>query len=231
MSTRTQIGVVPEELVAPVACDTQQRQIAAMALSLTLRYPEEEFFSTLETIEEQLGLLPGPIAAEIAEFIGRARSLGLLPLQEHYVETFDQRRRCALHLSYYSVGDTRQRGAAILAFRQQLEGLGMEEISEELPDHLCVVLEALAFADSDSQQHALEMIAAHRDGLEVLRHALVGLGSPYAHLLTAVCMLLPSIDEETIDRYINLIRQGPPAEMVGIETTPLPFPTASPNHS
>lgn len=97
MSTRTQIGVVPEELVTPVACDTQQRKVAAMALSLALRYPEEDFFSTLVTVEEQLGLLPAPVAAEISEFIGRAHGLGLLPLQEHYVETFDQRRRCALH--------------------------------------------------------------------------------------------------------------------------------------
>ena len=68
--------------------------------------------------------------------------------EEHYVETFDQRRRCSLHLSYYAVGDTRQRGAAILAFRQQLAALGVAGKDQLLANHLCVVLEALALADA-----------------------------------------------------------------------------------
>lgn len=218
------------QVVPAVPHTEEQRRLAAMAVSLLLRYPEAGNWALFEDVEKQLPLLPQPVAAALGEFLNRAAQLGPLALQEHYVETFDQRRRCSLNLSYYAVGDTRQRGAAILAFRQQLEALGVEEISEELPDHLCVVLEALALTDAAVHDQALAMVASHRDGIEVLRNALAGLDSPYERVLAALCMALPEMDPETVDRYINLIRQGPPAEMVGLDTTPLPFPTAVPQH-
>jgi len=72
------------------------------------------------------------------------------------------------------------------------------------------------------------MLAAHRDGLEVLRAALHHQNSPFAHLVIAVAMALPTIDAETTHNYLDLIRSGPPAELVGIGT-PLPFPTAQPD--
>ena len=228
---RPHTGPLPETLVQPVAASDEQRRLTAMACSLLLRYPGPDFVELLHAVEKQLSELPLAIAGELAAFTDAARSLGRLHAEEHYVETFDQRRRCSLHLSYYAVGDTRQRGAAILAFRQQLAALGVEELSDELPDHLCVVLEALALADTSVTDNAVAMVASHRDGIEVLRRALTDLSSPYAHVITALCMSLPEMAPETAQSYINLIRQGPPAELVGIETQPLPFPTAVPEHS
>lgn len=211
-----------------VAVDDDQLRLGAMAVSLLLRYPDDGHGEVRRSVDKQLALLPEPVAAELGAFIAAADNLGRIGLQEHYVATFDQRRRCSLHLSYYSVGDTRQRGAAILAFRQQLAALGVEETSEELPDHLCVVLEALAMADPSVTDQALAMVASHRDGIEVLRSALGQLASPYEHVIAALGMMLPEMDQETVDSYINLIRQGPPAEMVGIDTTQLPFPMTVP---
>lgn len=211
-----------------VAIDDDQLRLGAMAVSLLLRYPDEGHGEVRRSVDKQLALLPEPVAAELRAFLTAADSLGRVGLQEHYVATFDQRRRCSLHLSYYSVGDTRQRGAAILAFRQQLAALGVEETSEELPDHLCVVLEALALADPSVTDQALAMVASHRDGIEVLRSALGQLQSPYEHVIAALSAMLPEMDQETVDSYINLIRQGPPAEMVGIDTTQLPFPLTVP---
>lgn len=229
--SRTHTGPLPETLVSPVASTDEQRRLTSMACALLLRYPGPDFVAHLGAVEKQLPELPPAIAAELAAFTDAARSLGQLGAEEHYVETFDQRRRCSLNLSYYAVGDTRQRGAAILAFRQQLAALGIEELSDELPDHLCVVLEALALADASVTDNAVAMVASHRDGIEVLRRALSDLGSPYAHVITALCMALPEMAPETVQSYVNLIRQGPPAELVGIETQPLPFPTAVPQHS
>ncbi|WP_018295799.1 nitrate reductase molybdenum cofactor assembly chaperone [Corynebacterium lubricantis] len=227
---RTHTGIVPEKLVSPVRLSEQQRKVVAMMASLLLRYPGENAAEIIAAVEAQVDDLPGPIAEQFHTFLEAARLMGLRGIEEHYVETFDQRRRCSLFLSYYAVGDTRQRGAAILAFRQQLEGLGLEEISDELPDHLCVLLEAMAMTDDESHRHAVEMVSSHRDGIEVLRSALVNVESPYQHVITAVCMALPQIDEETIDRYVELIRSGPPAELVGIDVQQLPFPTAQPDH-
>lgn len=229
--TRTHIGVVPEVLVDPVPLNDDQRRLTAMIAALLLRYPEEGHTEIREEIADQLHLLPELIANQFRLFLDAAQDLGSRELEIHYVETFDQRRRCSLFLSYYAVGDTRQRGAAILAFRQQLKALGLEETSDELSDHLCVVLEAVAQTTGEQHHNAVEMVASHRDGIEVLRAALEHLSSPYAHVIVALCMALPQIDEETIDRYVELIRSGPPAELVGIDVQQLPFPTAQPDNA
>lgn len=211
--------------VSPIRLSTEQRQLVHMACSLLLDYPNASFVETLDAVESQLATLPTPIADHLDAFCTYVRDRGIRALAEHYVTTFDQRRRCSLYLSYYAVGDTRQRGAAIVAFQDAIRGLGFELTRKELPDHACVVLEASARADAASHRAAVDMLAAHRDGLEVLRTALEDLSSPYCHVITALCMSLPEIDAETKAYYHDLIRQGPPAELVGIGT-PLPFPTS-----
>lgn len=225
---RTHVGRIPDELTKPIAVTDEQRRTIAMSASLLLDYPSEDYFEKLSAVDAQVDMLPPAISAELVAFSDAARALQLRGLEEHYVETFDQRRRCSLFLSYYSVGDTRQRGTAILAFRQALQQLGFEEQREELPDHLCVVLEAVALSQGRQHEQTVEMLAAHRDGLEVLRTALQQQHSPFAHLIIAVAMALPEIDAETTHNYLDLIRSGPPAELVGIGT-PLPFPTAQPD--
>lgn len=224
---RTHTGAVPADMTRPVKVTVDQRRTVAMAASLLLNYPEEDFDARLDAVAASLAGVPGAVATRLGAFIDAAHDLGPRGLEIHYVETFDQRRRCSLYLSYYSVGDTRQRGNAILAFRQQLAGLGIEEQTDELPDHLCVLLEALARVDDQRHDQAVEMVASHREGIEVLRSALENLSSPYVHVVAAVAQVLPEVDSATADRYINLIKQGPPAELVGI--TQLPFPTAQPD--
>ncbi|QGU04340.1 nitrate reductase molybdenum cofactor assembly chaperone [Corynebacterium comes] len=225
---RTHVGPIPEDVTRPVKVTDEQRRVTAMAASLLLDYPGGDLGEKLAAVDKHIDQLPPAIAAEFAAFTDAARGLGLRGMEEHYVDTFDQRRRCSLFLSYYSVGDTRQRGTAILAFRQALAQLGFEERRDELPDHLCVVLEAVALSEGDQHVQTVELLAAHRDGLEVLRSALTVIGSPFRHLVVAVAMSLPQIDAETTHNYLDLIRSGPPAELVGIGT-PLPFPTAQPD--
>lgn len=226
---RTHTGMVPKDLVRQIPMRDDQRRLVYMISSLMMDYPDEDFVDKLNVVEGQLDELPLPVATNIVEFLDHARVKGLRWLQEHYVETFDQRRRCSLFLTYYAVGDTRQRGAAILAFRDMLRSLGFESERDELPDHLCVVLEAAALSDPGRFADATEVLAAHRDGIEVLRAALDNLDSPYRYLIIALCQALPAIDQETADSYMELIRSGPPAEMVGIGT-PLPFPTSQPEN-
>ena len=168
---RTPGGRVPVDVTRPVAVTDDQRRLVAMATSLLLDYPDEdEVLALLDVVDAQLHLLPGPIAGELASFTTQARALGARGLTEHYVETFDQKRRCSLFLTYYTAGDTRQRGTAILAFRQALKQLGFEELSDELPDHLSVILEAIARSEGRAHEETVELLAAHRDGIEVLEH-------------------------------------------------------------
>lgn len=221
MAKRNFLGRIPDQFVDPTPLTNQQRQLLFMACSLLLDYPSEGIEQRFSAVGQELSALPAPIRQELTEFLAQANQKSLPQLQAHYVETFDQRRRCSMNLSYYSVGDTRQRGVAILAFKEQLAALGFKQEREELPDHLCVVLEAGALADDVGHRIVTEMLASHRDGLEVLRSALSDISPMYAHVITALCMSLPEIDQETVDAYINLIRTGPPAELVGLGT-PLP---------
>lgn len=227
-TARTHTGPVPTDFVEPVTLSEEQRRTVAMSAAVLLRYPEADYFERLAMVKDSLAVLPEEVASYFSDFAAWATEAGLRGVEEHYVETFDQRRRCSLYLSYYAVGDTRQRGMAILAFRQQLESMGLFPNDEELADHLCVVLEAVAMAEGAHHAHAIEMLASHRQGLEVLRAALLGLGSPFAALITAVCAALPAVDPDTAQKYVDLIRTGPPAEMVGIAD--LPFPTTQPDY-
>lgn len=225
---RTHTGRIPTELIAPASVTEHQRRSVAMAVSVLLNYPDENYHETQAAVQAQLDGLPLEIAADFEAFFGWAQATSLRELEEHYVETFDQRRRCSLFLSYYAVGDTRQRGMAILAFGQQLRELGFDfDENNELPDHLCVVLEALGLSEGTAHQQAVEFVASYRDGLEVLRSALDNTGSPYVSLIIALCRALPQVDAETAQKYIDLIRTGPPAEVVGIAD--LPFPTVQPD--
>lgn len=226
-ATRTHTGTVPTDFVEPENVTADQRRVVAMAASVLLAYPGADFFDRAAIVERSLPELSDALRADFDAFLTFARERGLRGLEEHYVEVFDQRRRCSLFMSYYAVGDTRQRGMAILSFQQQLADLGFEIGSDELADHLCVLLEALAFTEGDAHDRAVEMLASYREGLEVLRVALTQLGSPYVNLIIAVCRTLPKVDPATAQKYVDLIRTGPPAEMVGIAD--LPFPTTQPD--
>lgn len=205
-----------------VELDAGGRQSVFMAASLLLDYPGHDFAERLSAVEGAIEEFPDPIRQCFAEFCQWARGAGVRDVEQLYVATFDERRRCALELSYYAVGDTRQRGQALLAFRELYRRAGFEQRSDELPDYLPAVLELCAKCEDPD---VTDILPAHRDALEVLRTALFQLDAPWAGLLTAVCHVLPPIEEETKQRYQRLIRQGPPSELVGI--TDLPFPVAS----
>ncbi|MFT3944576.1 MAG: nitrate reductase molybdenum cofactor assembly chaperone [Ancrocorticia sp.] len=214
----THRGPPPE--VVPVAVSRPQRQTVYMAASLCLDYPREGFEERLRAVSAVATEFPEPLASEFATFCAWALSTGRRAVEETYVRTFDEQRRCALELSYYAVGDTRQRGQALLAFRELLKAAGFEQADDELPDHLPTILELCAKSDDVVVDNVLP---SHREGLEVLRAALFQQNSPWTGVVTAICEVLPQIDAATRERYQQLIRQGPPGELVGIAD--LPFPT------
>lgn len=212
----------------PVELSTEQRAVVHMCASLLLDYPDEDggFDQRLGAVAAVLEGLPAPVAGPLEEFISVARRRGARAMAEHYVDVFDRQRRCCLYLSYYAVGDTRQRGAALLAFKQTLAAAGWELAAEELPDYLPVVLELSA---RSGEEVAQALLAGHREGIEVLRSALVDASSPYTHLVQVVSMTLPAIDAAMAERIRALVAAGPPTELVGV-TDVLPFPTVPAAH-
>ena len=76
---------------------------------------------------------------------------------QHYVETFDLRRRCALYLTYYRYGDTRKRGMAMLGFKTAYRAAGFVPCEDELPDYLPMVLDFAALRPRGER-----LLRAHR---------------------------------------------------------------------
>ena len=182
-----------------------------------LDYPTPELLTCLDDLEE---LVPGN--AHLAGLLAHLRSTPLPELQATYVATFDHTRKCALHLTYFSYGDTRRRGTALLRFKDIYRNGGVvwDESSGELPDHLCAVLQFGATVDVAL---AAGLLADHRAGVEMLRLALTGwrnddgsTGSPWAGALLALCATLPELKGEDADAVRRLVAQGPPAEEVGL---------------
>lgn len=207
---------------ANVALTIDQQRIIRMACSLLLGYPTPALLAQLPVIRESLQSLPAEISAPLVEFCDQFEATGLRSLEVHYVDTFDQRRRCALGLTFYTHGDTRGRGQALLAFGEILKRAGFEVSGGELPDHLPLVLEFCALDETDTAE---ELLRSNREGVEVIRAALHALPSVYALILDALVASLPIPDEKTLAAYQKLISQGPPTELVGIgDLTATPFP-------
>lgn len=211
MSRRAKATPTPEQLT-----------IVWQSVSLLLDYPDEQVLGRSDLIRSASWLLPTAIGDSIRGFLDRLEATPLGDLQADYVETFDNRRRCNLFLTYFAHGDTRKRGMALLRFKQAYLHAGFELDDAELPDHLCVVLEFAATIDRDLGR---QLMLDHRAGLELLRLSLRDMSSPWAGLVDAVTATLPPLRGEERDAVRRLAAEGPPEEEVGLA------PFASPQFS
>jgi nitrate reductase delta subunit len=185
-----------------------QNRVTHAVCSVVLSYPDEHLRTMLPSVRLAAGTLPTGFG-DLVSYLERTPD-GVLA--QNYVDTFDLRRRCCLYLTYYTHGDTRRRGQALLRFRDAYRAAGLLETHDELPDHLAIVLEMSAAGHT---AQAVELLVDHRGGLELLWRALDGLGSPYAHAVAAVLATLPGPADGRAAR--RLIESGPPTELVGIE--------------
>ena len=193
--------------------------VTRLACSLLLAYPDAELLDRLDGMAEAVAELPTGVREPLQEFLAHLDGTPIGEVQRHFVEVFDMKRRACPFLTYWTHGDTRNRGVAILRFKQAYEDAGFTIGSEELPDHLAVVLEFAAVGDPLTGD---ALLAEHAAPIGLLREALHDLGSVYAHVLDAVTATLPELTPQIRDRMTELAASGPPVETVGLE----PFPTA-----
>ena len=143
--------------------------------SVLLQYPTMALFDGIGHLEAVAG---APAAASREPFGAFLRWLAghRRPPEaaQHYVETFDLRRRCALYLTYYRYGDTRKRGMAMLAFKAAYRAAGFEP-TERRAARLPAAGAGLRRA---APRAARSCCAAHRADLELLRRALARRAPP-----------------------------------------------------
>lgn len=200
-----------------------QRAVAWQAASLLLGYPDDELIGGLARIRDASGRLPDPVGRPLRACVARLEEAPLTVLEQDYVETFDNRRRHTLFLTYFAHGDTRKRGMALLRFKQTYLASGFVLTDTELPDHLCVVLEYAATIDREGGRR---LVLDHRAGLELLRISLADTGSRWAGAVEAVTATLPPLRGEEWTAIRTLAAQGPPEEEVGL--TPYGTPAFDP---
>lgn len=190
------------------------RALAWQAQSLMLAYPDDALLEHARLVRAALPRFDRAVGEPLARFVDHIETTPLLELATDYVATLDNKKRCALFLTYYAHGDTRNRGVALLQLKQTYQRAGFRLVDDELPDHLAVVLE---FAAAIEQDTALRLLGRHRAGLELLRLALLDCSSPWADVLISVSATLPRLQGDEMTAIARLATQGPPEEQVGLE--------------
>jgi nitrate reductase delta subunit len=189
--------------------------VVCQAASILLQYPDETVRDRVPVVTTAVAALPpGRPRTALSGFLRHLARTPARELAEHYVATFDRRRRCCPYLTWWTDGETRRRGQSLALLKERYRRGGLELRSSELPDYLPVVLEYAATGDLAD---GLALLQEHRAGVELLRLALRDARSPYADVVAAVCALLPGPSPQDRAAAQRLAHAGPPTETVGLE--------------
>ena len=159
------------------------------ALALLLSYPDVDMRSKLTDVMSVLSLeraLSPSRISELKNLSEQLQSLDPLEVESRYVETFDRGRSTCLNLFEHVHGDSRDRGPAMIDLSQTYAQTGLVLDPDELPDHLCVVLE---FASTQTEDVAKSFLDEMAHILNSIFSALLKRESPYATVIAAVLEL------------------------------------------
>ncbi|WP_316739260.1 nitrate reductase molybdenum cofactor assembly chaperone [Streptomyces sp. MK7] len=159
-----------------------QQRAVHQAASLLLQYPDQRWPAHRALVLKSITGLRGPAAEPLLRFCRRTADTPLLDLAAQYVTTFDRSRRRTLHLTHYTDGDTRRRGASLAALKARYRQHGWKPSDGELPDHLPAVLEFAARCPAAGRA----VLHEHRGALALLATGLASHGSPYLDVIRAV---------------------------------------------
>ena len=176
------------------------------ALALMLGYPDAVLRAKLPQLIEAIdteAAVPAARRLELKAFAAELTRLDAMEVEARYVETFDRGRATSLHLFEHVHGDSRDRGPAMVDLAQTYEKAGLHMGPNELPDHLCVVLE---FASTQPAKLVAEFLGEMEHILTSIFSALLKRESAYAVLIAAVLELagqkvqaVPVVADEPMD--------------------------------
>lgn len=156
------------------------------ALSRLLSYPDTEVrqqLAMLLTALEDETALSQARCNELKTLVTYLLNLDPMDAEARYVETFDRGRATCLHLFEHVHGDSRDRGPAMIDLTKTYEQSGLLLSPDELPDHLCVVLE---FVSTQTPEVAKDFLGEMAHILNAIFSALLNRESPYAMVIAAL---------------------------------------------
>ena len=130
-------------------------------LAHLLRYPTAELREHAGELRDALraeAALPATRLVELDALLVHLSQQPALDVEAEYVELFDRGRSTALHLFEHVLGDSRDRGPAMIDLIQTYEKAGLYLGEGELPDYLPVVLE---FVSTQPPREAQAFLAEH----------------------------------------------------------------------
>ena len=199
---------------------SKRHRVIYAAASVVLSYPDENVLGQLPLVEQALAEVDA--LDGFAATLAHLRSMPVLEVQSWHVQEFDLSRRHALHLTYWTDGDTRRRGEVLAAVKQTYRDSGLlVDLNGELPDYLPMVLE---FAAQGAPAIGVALLNTYRASLELLRIGLTEDGLPQAGVVAALCASLGGPSPQT-RAEVQQLHDNPPTELVGLDG----FLTATPS--
>jgi len=159
------------------------------ALSALLGYPDAELRTHLPELLDAIdkeAVVPASRREELHALAAELTRMDPMDVEARYVETFDRGRATSLHMFEHVHGDSRDRGPAMIDLMQTYEKAGLFMAQDELPDHLCVLLQ---FASTQPPKLATDFLGEMAHILTAVFSALLQRGSPYAAPVAAVLEL------------------------------------------
>ncbi|RRJ64514.1 nitrate reductase molybdenum cofactor assembly chaperone [Paenibacillus oralis] len=136
----------------------EAKQISLMFAARLLGYPEDDFPETARSMVEAVREAGGPLLAErLQEASHPLLSCPLKELREQYVWSFDWKEKTGLYLTAHELGDSRERGAALILLQQIIKDAGFAAAAGELADYMPLLYELLAVRPDHVHVRALEL--------------------------------------------------------------------------
>ncbi|TSE30077.1 nitrate reductase molybdenum cofactor assembly chaperone [Tepidimonas taiwanensis] len=156
------------------------------ALAFLLRYPDAKVRAlapqALQALADE-GAVPRERLQRLQALVADWQRRDGYAVEAEYVDTFDRGRSTSLHLFEHVHGDSRDRGPAMIDLLQTYEAAGLQLRSQELPDHLPVLLE---FASTQPPAVARSLVAEVAHIVNAIIGALQRRRSAYAEVLAAL---------------------------------------------
>jgi len=156
------------------------------ALSALLTYPDAELRAALPEIRTVISssrALKKRYKNDVLALIDELADSETLEAEGRYVDLFDRGKHTSLNLFEHVHGDGRMRGPAMLELRERYLEAEMVPISNELPDHLPLMLEYLSCQSLAETRSTIGEIAHI---LRQLGNTLLKRQSRYAAVMAAI---------------------------------------------
>ncbi|MBW4839299.1 MAG: nitrate reductase molybdenum cofactor assembly chaperone [Paenibacillaceae bacterium] len=136
----------------------EAKRIGLVVAAKLLGYPDDVYPEILrETAEAVSEVEDFTLRSRLETVIRPLQSLPLRELREQYVWTFDWKEKTGLYLTAHELGDSRERGAALILLQHIIGDAGFVAAAGELADYMPLLYELLAMRPDHVHVRALDL--------------------------------------------------------------------------